>query len=379
MKNEENPFVVTGYIKPEYFCDRKTESERLIKLLLNGNNVVLKSDRRMGKTGLIQYCFEHPAISENYYTFFIDILHTTCLQELVHELGRAVYEQTMPRGKKVTQRFLKALRSLNGKFGFDAFAGTPTFSIGLGDIEQPEYTLKEIFSYLQQADRPCIVAIDEFQQIGHYPEKNIEALLRGHIQKLANCHFIFAGSEKHMLELMFEKRSRPFYKSADNMDLDAIPREVYKNFICEKFSEKGRKIDNDVAGNVYDLFEGHTYYVQKTMNEAFYNTAPDEECTMETVNYSLQTVLSSNESLYKEYLSKLTLRQKTLLYAIAHDGWATQITSAAFIKRHKLASASSVQAAAKKLMEEELVVEENKRYRVSDRFFGMWIKRTMLA
>ena len=78
-------------------------------------------------------------------------------------------------------------------------------------------------------------------------------------------------------------------------------------------------------------------------------------------------------------MSKLTLRQKTLLYAIAHDGWAKQITSAAFIKRHKLASASSVQAAIRKLTEEELVVEENKRYRVSDRFFGLWIKRTFLT
>ena len=379
MRNEENPFVVTGYIKPEYFCDRKAESERLTKLLLNGNNVVLKSDRRMGKTGLIQYCFDNPVVSENYYTFFIDILHTTCFQELVHELGRAVYEQTMPRGKKMAQRFMKALRSLNGKFGFDAVAGTPTFSVGLGDIEQPEYTLDEIFGYLQQADRPCIVAIDEFQQIGHYPEKNIEALLRGHIQKLANCHFIFAGSERHMLELMFEKRSRPFYKSADNMDLDAIPREVYVSFICDKLSEKGRRIETEVAGKVYDMFEGHTYYVQKTMNEAFFNTESGEECTLETVMYSLQAVLAGNESLYRDYLSKLTLRQKTLLYAIAHDGWAKQITSAAFIRRHKLASASSVQAAIRKLIEEELVVEENKRYRVSDRFFGLWIRRTFFT
>ena len=145
VKNENNPFVVTGRIDPEYFCDRKAESERLVKLLLNGNNVVLKSDRRMGKTGLIQYCFDKPELERKYYTFFIDILHTTCLQELVHELGRAAYEQIMPRGKKMTRLFLKALRSLNGSFGFDAVSGTPTFSVGLGDIEQPEYTLEEIF------------------------------------------------------------------------------------------------------------------------------------------------------------------------------------------------------------------------------------------
>jgi AAA+ ATPase superfamily predicted ATPase len=379
MKFEENPFIVTGHIKPEYFCDRKAESERLIKLLLNGNNVVLKSDRRMGKTGLIQYCFDKADLSENYYTFFIDILHTSCLQELVHELGKAVYEQTVPRGKKMTQGFLKNLRSLNGKFGFDAASGMPTFSIGLGDIEQPEFTLEEIFSYLQQADRPCIVAIDEFQQIGKYPEQNIEALLRGHIQKMDNCHFIFAGSERHMLGLMFDSSSRPFYKSADNMDLDVIPRDVYVEFVCQKFSEKGRRIQPEVAGEVYDMFEGHTYYVQKTMNESFSNTMPGEECGMETVQSSLQSVLDGNAGLYKDYLSKLTLNQKTFFYAVAKDGWAVQITSAAFIKRHKLFSASSIQNAVRKLREEELIVEEGKRYRVSDRFFAMWIKRTILG
>ena len=378
MKYEENPFIVTGHIKPKYFCDRKAESERLTKLLLNGNNVVLKSDRRMGKTGLIQYCFDSPDLSENYYTFFIDILHTSCLQELVHELGKAVYEQTVPRGKKMAQSFLKNLRSLNGKFGFDANSGMPTFSIGLGDIEQPEYTLEEIFSYLKQAERPCIVAIDEFQQIGKYPEQNIEALLRGHIQKMDNCHFIFAGSEKHMLGLMFDSHSRPFYKSADNMNLDVIPRDIYIEFICQKFSEKGRHIQPEVAGEVYDMFEGHTFYVQKAMNESFSNTMPGEECGMETVQFSIQSVLDGNAGLYKDYLSRLTLNQKTFLYAVAKDGWATQITSSAFIKRHKLASASSVQNAVRKLKEEELIVEDGKRYRVSDRFFAMWIRRRCL-
>lgn len=378
MVNDENPFVVMGHIRPEYFCDRKVESERLIKLLQNGNNVVLTSDRRMGKTGLIQYCFDQPVLSDNYYTFFIDIMHTTCLQELVHELGRAVYEQTMPRGKKMAQRFLKTLRSLNGKFGFDTVTGIPTFSVGLGDIEQPEYTLEEIFTYLEQADRPCIVAIDEFQQISKYPEKNIEAFLRGHIQKTTNSRFIFAGSEKHMLGLMFDSRSRPFYKSADNMMLEAIPRDVYIGFICEKFTEKGRSIDAEVAGRVYDMFEGHTYYVQKTMNEAFSNTAMGKECSQEIVMYSLKAVLDGNEGFYREQLSRMTFRQKTLLYAIAAEGKASMITSASFIKRYKLTSASSVQSAIKKLLDDELVVQEEKKYRVSDRFFSLWIKRMML-
>lgn len=40
------------------------------------------------------------------------------------------------------------------------------------------YTLKEIFDYLDKADKRCLVVIEEFQQITNYPEKNVEATLR---------------------------------------------------------------------------------------------------------------------------------------------------------------------------------------------------------
>ena len=373
MKEDENPFVVSGRIKPEYFCDREQESARLIKLLRNGNNVVVRSERRMGKTGLIQYCFDQTVIADNYYTFFIDILHTTCLQELVYDLGRAVYEQTVPYGKRL--KLVQALKSINGKFGFDAATGLPSFNIALGDIDRPEFTLEEIFQYLQQADRPCIVAMDEFQQIAKYPEKNVEALLRGYLQKIDNCRFIFAGSERHLLGMMFDSASRPFYKSADNISLDAITCDKYVAFIEEKFRERGKTMPHSIAAEAYDLFEGHTYYVQKLMNEVFSNTEAGEVCDKETIRYSLHTILEGNDGFYREILSKTTIRQKSLLYAIATDGWASQITSAAFIKRHRLTTASSVQAAIKKLREEDLVVEADRKYRISDRFFGLWIKQ----
>ncbi|MFV9826352.1 hypothetical protein ACNYDD_24160, partial [Phocaeicola vulgatus] len=41
-----------------------------------------------------------------------------------------------------------------------------------------EITLDEIFHYLESMDKPCVVAIDEFQQVGFYQEQHVEALLR---------------------------------------------------------------------------------------------------------------------------------------------------------------------------------------------------------
>ena len=184
MSIKTNPFIVTGKIEPEYFCDRVKESALLIKLLTNGNNSVLISPRRMGKTGLIEFCYDKPEIKNNYYTFFIDILHTSSLTEFTYVLGKEIYQTLVPKSHKMVNLFLKTLKSISGKFGFDITTGLPTFNIELGDIDSPQYTLDEIFKYLEIADKPCIISIDEFQQISKYPEKNIEALLRTHIQKI---------------------------------------------------------------------------------------------------------------------------------------------------------------------------------------------------
>ena len=59
-----NPFVTSGYIAPEYFCDRERETEELLRWLVNENNVAIISTRRMGKTGLIQHCFHLKEITE---------------------------------------------------------------------------------------------------------------------------------------------------------------------------------------------------------------------------------------------------------------------------------------------------------------------------
>lgn len=373
MAKEINPFIVTGKIEPAYFCDRVQESARLIKSLTNGNNMVIISPRRMGKTGLIQFCYEKPEIKKEYYTFFIDILHTSSLREFTYLLGRAIYETLLPRSKKMAKLFVQTLKSISGKFGFDPITGLPTFNVELGDIDRPEYTLEEIFQLLVAADKPCIVAIDEFQQTAKYPEKNIEALLRTHIQKIRNCNFVFAGSERHMMQEMFMSSARPFYHSADIMELNAIAPEIYIPFIIGHFESRNRKISSENVEKVYNLFKGHTYYIQKTFNEAFADTPEGDECSIETLHTAINNLIAYNDTIFREILSNIPEKQKELLYAIAKDGEAERITSAEFIKRHSLTSASSVQSATNKLLEKDIITEINKVYSVTDKLFAMWI------
>lgn len=375
MATRINPFIVTGKIAPVYFCDRVAESDRLIKSITNGNNLVIISPRRMGKTGLIQFCYDKPEISKDYYTFFIDILHTSSLREFTYLLGKEIYERLLPRSRRMTKLFVQTLKSISGKFGFDPVFNLPTFSIELGDIERPEYTLEEIFQYLDHADKRCVVAIDEFQQIAKYSEKNIEALLRTHIQKQGNSNFIFAGSERHMMQEMFSSAARPFYHSADMLELKAIAPEIYIPFVVNHFEKCQRHIEAANVEKVYNLFKGHTYYIQKTFNEAFADTPEGGECTIETIRDAIDEMIASNDTIFREILSNVPEKQKTLLYAIAREGEVERITSSDFIKRHSLTSASSVQSATKKLLEKDLITEINKVFSVTDKLFAMWINK----
>jgi len=373
MQKPINPFIVTGKIEPDYFCDRVQESARLIKSLVNGNNMVIISPRRMGKTGLIQFCYEKPEIKEEYYTFFIDILHTSSLKEFTYILGKEIFDSLAPRSKTMSDLFFQTLKSISGKFGFDPSTNLPTFNVELGDIQRPEYTLEEIFDYLAAADKPCIVAIDEFQQIAKYPEKKMEALLRTHIQKIRNSHFIFAGSERHMMQAMFTSSARPFYRSADILELNAIEDTIYIPFIIDLFESRDRTISKEAVERVYRLFRGHTYYIQKTFNEAFADTLPGEECTIEAIGHTIDNLIAGNATIFREILSNIPEKQKELLYAIAREGESEQITSSDFIRKHSLPSASSIQSAIKKLLEKDIVTELYKKYTVTDKFFAMWI------
>lgn len=371
-----NPFIVAGAIPPQYFCDRTEDSNKIISRITNGHNIVLMAQRRMGKTGLIKHCFASPDISNRYNTFFIDILPTSSLREFVYLLGKEVIGKLLPVNKKIARSIGLILKSLSGKFGFDPHTGLPTFNIELADIHNPAHTLEEIFNCLRESTIPCIVAIDEFQQIARYPESNIEALLRSHIQSISNCNFIFSGSERSILDEMFVNSARPFYNSTDIIELNSIPLPTYTSFAMRLFNERGKSVSEDAIAFVYDLFKGNTYLLQRIFNQAFAMTPDNSACERETCTAAIDVIIEESTFRFQQTLSTLPGKQKPLLYAIAAEKNATAITSGAFVRRHDLNSPSSVQSAIKGLTEKGLVTSHNGAYSLSDPFFGIWINRT---
>ena len=176
-----NPFIITeDYLAPEDFCDREFERSVLQSNIINGRNTVLISPRRMGKSGLIAHVIREKSIAEAYTTFTLDLFPTSCLAEMLLLLSNEIVGKMKSREERFLDHFVAVIKSLRPGVKMNPVSGELEFNLSLGEILRPQESLEEIFRYLDENPKPCIVAIDEFQQIAKYHEKNVTALLRSH-------------------------------------------------------------------------------------------------------------------------------------------------------------------------------------------------------
>lgn len=369
-----NPFVTNGYAGSAYFCDRVNETKDITSLLRNGNNIALISPRRYGKTDLIRHCFDQQEIKNQYYTFIIDIYSTKSLSDMVNKMGRAILDVLKPKGKKHWETFLNIVHSIKAGISFDAM-GQPSWDVSVGDISNPNSTLDEIFHYLQQADRHCFVAIDEFQQILKYGDTNVEAALRTYVQYCSNANFVFMGSQRHLMGAMFVSPNRPFYQSVAVMNLNLIDLDKYWEFGRMHFEKAGKSIDKALVEQLYARFEGVTFYLQKVMNVLYMRTSEGGHCGVEDLQPAIDYIVDFTQSTYEDLMYQLPEKQSLVLKAIADDGKVSQITSGKFSKRHGLPSPSAVKSAVNALLDRDLITQTKGVYQVYDKFLEIWLQR----
>lgn len=236
----ENPFLVSGYYSPEYFCNREKETSRIIRALANGRNITIFSIRRLGKTGLIEHVFNKLKSEKKKHLFYIDILSTTNLSSFINLFATTILGELESKPEKFIKKIGEIFTGIRPVISFDPNTGTPTLQINIQTAEDADKSLQKIFTYLKDSGKKIVIAIDEFQQIINYPEKNVEAVLRTNIQRAVGINFIFSGSQKHILLSIFSQYGNPFYQSTEMMQLERMPENEYSEFIISKF-EKGRK------------------------------------------------------------------------------------------------------------------------------------------
>lgn len=375
MQPYNNPFPVTGYHGPDKFCDREAEIKRLTENAMNGIHSTLLSIRRMGKTGLLWHLFHKLSTRKNIHCIYLDIYATQNQKDLVNQLSTAVV-QAFPQRKSFGKRVMEYIRSLRPVISFDQFTGQPEISFDFTSLKQYEQSLAGILNFLEKQETTILIAIDEFQQIAQYPERNTEAMLRTLIQPLKNIRFIFSGSSKHVLMQIFNSSQRPFFGTTQMISLEPIRQFVYESFIRKSFASHKRKTDSDALAFISRFTRLHTYYTQAVCNRLY--AGAYKHITIKEVLTVCGELLKEQESTFFQYRNLLTAAQWQLLLGIAKEDKLYQPNARQFIARHRLGTPSHVTRGLEALLNKEMVYREEDEkgsyYRVYDCFLARWLE-----
>lgn len=150
---------------------------------------------------------------------------------------------------------------------------TMDFSVSLG-ITPKEYAPEQILSLAeiiaQKQGKRIVVCIDEFQQIGEFPNSvTVQKRLRGAWQLQQNVSYCLFGSKKHLMTNMFQNKNMPFFQFGD------VASDVHDGFLSKKvislatpYSKCGS--EELVCRNPIQTFISFLY-IYKINNEVFYD------------------------------------------------------------------------------------------------------------
>lgn len=370
MKAPKNPFVLAGYYGKAYFCNRNKELDQLQEHIHNERNVVLYSWRRTGKTALIK-CFLHMLEQQNTETLYVDMLGSQNMAGAIKQITQAVYQRFGKTSAGFSNTFQKLLAGLGTQVSFNPFTGMPEFGIQFQPNESAHKTLNSLGEFLMNRKKPIVIALDEFQQISHYEKKQSEAYFRAWMQEFPSIRFIFSGSHRNMMRSMFTEANRPFYRSAQLLQLQAIEIQAYQEFIIRHFKQHKKTIGVEAIEELYVWSRMQTYCIQLICNKLF---GKYDNIQTEHLQEVYTEILDQESPFFSNYSNLLTQMQWKVLSAVAKSEPLQNPLSKDFIHQHQLGAASSVNSALKMLIDKELIIKDDETYLVHDVLLARWLQ-----
>jgi hypothetical protein len=373
---EKKPFIFGVATSGENFTDRVSETQRLLYNFQYGVNTVLISPRRWGKTSLVQKV-RSLAQSSKLKVVYLDIFSCRNERDFYDAFATAILQQTSSKLEEWMENARLFLSRISPKvsFGPDPMQD---FSISL-NIDPKHDNIDEILQLPEKIanKKGCsiVVCIDEFQQIGEFPNsKTFQKRLRSVWQLQQSASYCLFGSKKHLMNELFESKSQPFYKFGDAIYLQKIPTPDWVEYISQRFSATGKSISAELAEKIVTTVNNHSSYVQQLSWLTWIHTT--EAATIDSFNEAYQDLLQQNQALFEKQTESLTANQLNFLRAII-DGVTSEFSSKAVIDKYQLGTSAGIAVIKRALINKELIEIENRRPVIADPVLALWL-RTIL-
>lgn len=370
-----SPFVFGVRVEGDAFTDRKEETKRLKMNFLYGVNTILISPRRMGKTSLVDKACALVK-SDSVKIAKMDAFGCRSEADFVDSFATAViratsskWEEWIENAKTFLSRFVPKVT-----FGQDP---VNDFSISF-EYNTGNNAVEDILRLPERiaAQKGCrlVVCVDEFQQIGEFPDSlTFQKKLRSVWQLQSHVSYCLYGSKKHLMENMFQRQDYPFYRFGDLFYLGKISESDWIEYIRGRFEITGKEISEELARRICEVTERYSSYVQQLAWFVWLRCG--NAATAEDVEFGIDRLLDACEPLFIQQTESLSAYQMNFLHLLA-DGIHSGFTRTSVLGSYRLGTAANITRIKKSLMEKELItISGPMAYEISDPILSLWLKR----
>jgi uncharacterized protein len=375
----KNPFWTRELPLTAPFCNRTTELKALISHARNRANIVMFSPRRYGKTSLVkrvqQALREHGTVA-----VYVDFFGVGSVDEAAARLVTQVY--SFCHGNEgLFRRAMKTLSSWKPVLEPDPDCGlrlTVRSVVRQKGSELLEETMSNLGRFIGDQKQGVHIALDEFQEVTELAEsRQIQGIMRSHIQTHSNASYFFVGSRRRVLHDIFNSQKAPFYKSAINYPLERLPAGEAADFIVEQFARGGKKCPEEIALRIVEKIRAYPYYVQKIPYSIF-DASERKAIGEKEYTAGLVQALEEEKTTFEGWLGPLSPRQISALAALAEHP-TDQPYAFAFLSEHNIGNAATVRKSMEKLLDLDYIERENGVFQVTDPLFALWLKRSCVV
>jgi len=377
MVKNISPFRFGQVVDSNDFTNRQQEISLFEHNLFSGNNLIIMSPRRYGKSSLVkQFVFKNAGNE--------DVIH--CMVDLFSVQNEEEFYEVFSRELiKASSGKLDEWLS-NAKTFFSQLI--PRISIGTDPLNDfsVSFDVKEIKKHrtevlqlpetiAQKKNKRVIVYLDEFQNIGTFDNSiEFQRLLRSVWQMHKNVSYCIYGSKRHMMREIFEQTDRPFYRFGSQFVLGRINTPHWEKFILDKFEQTNKIISQKLVNEIITRMSNHPHYVQQMAH--FVWAFSGDKVTEDVIDYALEFMLNSNSAFFVKIIEELSKTQVNLLKVISEG--EVQLTSARIMQQYNIGTPRNITKNRNILEGKDIIDTTGNKILFIDPLFEIWFRKNVV-
>jgi len=385
MSTVLNPFVWDRPLDdPSKIVGMEAFANQIALTLKGQTNVALFGPRDTGKTTFtnqlaLELAKSHGEDAPPFDVVKVNLQRVVSIPGFIGCVHDAMIGHPVKHLRRAAQRQIGALEK---EIGFDIKVIKGSVKSTAVNPAQDGETLHAQLIALRSLSERLVVVFDEFQRLRHCPGDPL-AIIRSALMSSGSNHvsLLFTGSIRNALKMMLEDSHQPIFGEAAQMQLPAISRIDFLEYLDFQFEATGRPADDDALNYLLSATRVHPRSTQQLAWECWAATAAGKRVTLETVIDAHDRLVQTIER--SEFASVLNVlmsgddaeaNEVRALQLLADRG-GNNVTSRPVAKRYGFSSHSRVRPALVRLQGRGLVDQRDGSWYIVDPLFGEWLRR----